>query len=105
MKITFQTGRVYRANIIERGDKHDQSIVHLLSTLPSKTFLVENKDGSWSVTTGQVIADAPVKIILSSQSPVPIETSVKSKTSVSVSPAVTTKTKSKQSKQPKKKKR
>lgn len=54
MKITFQAGRAYRANIIERGDKHDQSVVHLLSTLPGEAFLVENKDGLWSVTPGWV---------------------------------------------------
>jgi len=60
MKLNFQTGRSYRANIIERGDKHDQSIVHLLSTLPSETFLVEKKGGSWIVTTGLI---SPVVII------------------------------------------
>jgi len=61
MKLTFQAGRVYSANKIERGDKHDLSIVHLLSTLPGEAFLVEKKDVVWEVTTGQVVTDAPVK--------------------------------------------
>jgi len=64
MKIAFQTGRSYRANIIERGDKHDQSVVHLLSTLPGKTFFVENKDGSWSVTPGSVIVASPTDPVI-----------------------------------------
>ena len=89
MKVTFQEGRIYRANKIERGDKHDQSIVHLLSTLPGKAFLVEKKGGVWKVTTGQVVAETPVKVDILAP----------------FSPAVTTKTKPKQTKQPKKKKR
>lgn len=54
MKLTFQTGRTYRANILEHGDKFDQSVVHLLSTLPSESFLVEKKAGAWVVITGVV---------------------------------------------------
>lgn len=64
MKISFQTGRSYKANIIERGDKHDQSVVHLLSTLPSKAFLVENKDGSWSVTPGWISVVSPTQPVI-----------------------------------------
>ena len=108
MKLSFQTGRSYRANKIELGDKHDQSIVHLLSTLPSKTFLVENKDGSWSVTTGQIIADTPVTVSIASQS-VTSDRVVEQIAAIPfapapVTPAVITKTKPKP-KQPKKKKR
>ena len=65
MKLTFQTGRVYKANIIERGDKHDQSVVYLLSTLSGEAFLVENKAGSWRVTTGAVSVSQGDPIIYS----------------------------------------
>jgi hypothetical protein len=62
MKVAFEAGRVYRANKIELGDKHDQSVVHLLSTLPGEAFLVERKGGSWIVTPGQVMAETPVPV-------------------------------------------
>lgn len=86
MKLSFQAGRSYRANKMESGDKYDQSVVHLLSTLPSEAFLVEKKGGLWRVTTGQVMADTPVVV----NAPAP------------ASPAIIAKTKPKQ---PKKKKR
>ena len=74
MKLCFQTQRVYKANIIERGDRYDQSVVHLLSTLPGEAFLVEKKGGGWRVTTGQLMVDIPV----------PTEIPVKAKTLVPV---------------------
>jgi len=54
MKLTFQTGRVYIANTLERGDKYDKSVVHWLSTLPGEAFLVERKNEAWEVITGVV---------------------------------------------------
>ena len=64
MKLTFQTGRSYRANKIELGDKHDQSVVHLLSTLPGEVFLVEIKGGSWIVTTGLISMPPPTDPVI-----------------------------------------
>ena len=49
-----------KATQLERGDKYDQSVVHLLSTLDSESFLVEKKGGSWKVTTGQIVDEPAV---------------------------------------------
>jgi len=76
MKLTFQMGRLYIANKLEHGDKYDRSVVHWLSTLPGETFLVERKNEGWIVTTGQVVADAPVKVDI----PVPVSKTVVAKT-------------------------
>jgi len=58
--LNFKPETSIKATRLERGDKYDHSVVHLLSTLPSEAFLVEKKGGSWIVTTGLV---SPVVIV------------------------------------------
>jgi hypothetical protein len=47
---------------MERGDRLDQSVIYLLSTLPSEAFLVQKKSGLWKVTVGDVVVEAPVVV-------------------------------------------
>ena len=58
--LNFKPEITLKANRLERGDKYDQSVVYLLSTLDSESFLVEKKGGSWIVTTGLV---SPVVVV------------------------------------------
>lgn len=60
MLLNFKPNITIQATRLERGDKYDQSVVHLLSTLPSESFLVEKKGGSWIVTTGLI---SPVEVV------------------------------------------
>ena len=52
--LNFKPESTLQATRLERGDKYDQSVVYLLSTLPSEAFLVEKKGEAWEVTTGVV---------------------------------------------------
>lgn len=58
--LNFKPDITIKATRLERGDKYDHSVVHLLSTLPSDAFLVEKKGGAWIVTTGLV---SPVEVV------------------------------------------
>lgn len=53
--IYFEPESTLPASRLEMGDKYDNSVVYMLSTLPSEVFLVEHKNGSWAVTTGTVV--------------------------------------------------
>lgn len=57
--LNFEPGMTIQANQLERGDKYDQSVAHLLSTLDSEAFLIEKKGGLWTVTTG-IVSEVPL---------------------------------------------
>ena len=50
--LVFKPILVFDATQLERGDKYDTSVVHLLETLDAEHFLVQKKDGRWKIMTG-----------------------------------------------------
>lgn len=51
----FKPTMTHQATQLERGDKYDKSVVHLLQTLGSGPHLVEGTIAGWKVTTGTIV--------------------------------------------------